>query len=258
MDESISKDGRGNMIQFVRFLYGTKEAFLDETLQKNIRRTFTKEHAKFNREEIVYFTLGTENTALLTKLGANHIVQISKDHSFETGNSYHSYNKLILMSEAMQQFGQMLYLDFDVYYEENFDPVSIRHTLLSEANGIGKMVQIPSVSYLNKRFPWRGWNGLEGREKISPRKGVICCFIFLQQNGLVFQDIFDTHEELKDKYPNRPIGDEQTIMYSLEKKFGPLPVSRMEKELEPSVIKIKKSSLNKLGYPAKNSMLFHR
>ncbi len=246
------------MAQFVRFLYGVRKAFFTSVLADRIKQTFDNKYAKFNREEIVYFTLGDKNTALLTKFGAKHIVQVSKDHSFETGKSYHSYNKMILLMEAAKLFKDVLYMDFDVYYKGNFDAPDIASTLEEESYGIGTKIQMPAVGYHKGKFFWRRDNGKQGREKISRRKGLMGCFIFLRQSGLVLESIFDDHEKLKKQFPRALLGDEQTITYIIEQKFGPLPLSRMQKELEPSVISLKRSSLSGLGFPPKNSMLTHR
>ena len=246
------------MVQFVKFLYGTREAFLTSQLIRGIEESLGGRYGRFNREEVVYCTLGIKNTCLLKKFGAKHVIQISKDHSFETGRSYHSYNKMILLTEAAKLFENIVYMDFDVHYMDSFDPIALVSILKGESCGIGKKIQMPAVGYHRRRFFWRKYNGKDGREKISPRKGLMGSFIFLRQGGLVLKGIFDDHEKLKKQFPRWWLGDEVTITYLIEQKFGPLPLSRMQKELEPSVIELKRSALRELGYPPKNAMLFHR
>ena len=252
------------MVQFVRTLYGSTDIGLTSDVLGEVVRTFKSKHAKFNKEQIVYFTLGIKNTDRLAKLGAKHIVQVDKDHSVNPNGSFYDYNKLVLMIAAMESFESIIYMDFDVSYTKNFDPAKAIESVLQDAEKKKCGILMPSVAYKNPRYWWRGNNGKTGRDKISGRKGVIGCFIFLQNYGSVFTNILDDYKEMMELWghkickPRHILGDEQVMMYRLEKIFGALPVGTMAEKFEPEIIQCSRSALNGLGYPSKDFMFTHR
>ncbi len=239
-------------MRFVRVLYGniSSQARLVLDIQRSLR---TGHQGNFPLDDVYYYTLGSEATDFLVDNGAVNVIQVDSQPTLRESGGCNSWHKLYLLREAVRKHGEVIYLDFDIYIDPVFRVWQFCQRLRKRHNSYG--IQIPSIHYRRPRFFWRKTIGDGGWNTISPRKGFCGCFMFLTRLSLIDTFLAD-YEELVETVVHSA-GDEQTITYSLDKRYGPLTVRQMYRRFEPEVIWNKRSPLVQLGVHKRYPVLWH-
>lgn len=244
-------------MSFIRVLYGSK---FDETrpkMLKDLDKSFSTEKPqwwqRFVRESITYYTMGSEATWQLKNRGAKNIVQVTDDPLPVVSGGVWTWNKMFLMKEALRDWGDIVYTDFDVGAKVQFDPATTLDLIRSHP-GLGKVLQFSLIRYKKSNHYW--WRGTSGKDwtRISPRIGVFGCFLYIGSLRLA-ECFLKDYQELSQQ---KKVGDEHTITYSVDKRFGQMTVKQLYEEFDPVVLQTRRSLVKGLGVEKPHAIFSHK
>ncbi len=227
-------------MRFIRVLYGESIGEHRPKLLRDLRRAFSaKRHGQRIREflqrEVVYYTMGSDATELLQQFDVKKIRQVCHAPLIkEKCGGVLSWNKMFLIRAALEEHPDgVLYTDHDIAIASDFNKRSVVRQLRNH-DGLGRVFQMPLISYHKPYFWFRPHNKKKGWDLITPRIGFFGCLMYVASLKLI-DCFFADHDEMVAKF-KRKAGDEQFITYSLDKRLGPLTLGEMFDNFMPATL----------------------
>jgi len=249
-------DGKGNRRAFGRLL-DRRQRRDARLLDEDIERSFKDPYRDFMLGSVLYITAGEWATDRLKKMGVRRIVQVDdRGKCHPTG--YHPFwNKAFLLYRALDYCDRFIYTDFDCMPTPEFsDRFQTALKLLDDKDGLGSRVQIPLTIYPWPFFFWRESSG-SGLDRVDPHVGLNYCFCYATDAD-IFDDMLEDWDELHGRHPNKYVGGDQVITYSLEKRYGIKTVGDAFFGIEPVVVSMKRTPLTDLGVEKPFALFHHR
>jgi len=218
-------------MKFIRTLYGSDFENSRPKILTDIHRSF-KQNKEFASEKVLYYVMGFEAESLLKRAGAKNIVRVTDEPIKRVSGGVLSWNKVFLIRKAVRDHGEVLYTDMDTFPQPDFDEEEAVELLRGKV-GLGRLMQMPLISYVKPYFFFRPpRTGLEWETR-SPAIGLFGCFMYFSCDFL-FDWFFEDYEELVEKW-QRKAGDEQFITYSIGKRFGEMSLRQLMDNFSPDL-----------------------
>jgi len=199
---------------FVRVLYGDSKDEKSCSVTEEIKCKFRSygDDMDFYINKIDYFVMGKNNYDLLKHLGAKKVFLVSKKPFIHKEKITSYYNKTFLINEAIKEFDEILFTDFDCRKNRKIDDEIWEVIKLDKKKKYG--VQFCMVERKKTNFHHR---------KESRKIGSCSCLVYCADKYFHnhFLNIYDEYyNRFYGKTVRRITGDEVVLLYAVDTYFS--------------------------------------
>ena len=223
-----------NPIQAVRVLFGPLAT--NARLQRSIHGTMG--HA-WAREQVVHFVAGTENASWLSARGARHVELVTPHELLPVTNRYGSwYMKTYLLDKAMEQYGEVIYLDFDCRLIRAPDASMYSLIRARRPGRCGGSLQAQNVHY---RRPV--CLTIHRNKALHPVRQCLNASILYCRDRQWLTDWLAAYADVA-RYGIDPVRfhDETFLMHAIDSKLGVLDPASMAEEFEIPIARLRRNT----------------
>lgn len=235
-------------------------------IQQTVRLTNeVEESLKYDwaKNDVIHYVIGEKNVELLEKNGAKNIVLVDKRQSLVPNDDVNPlYNKVFMINEAMKQYDEILFLDFDTLpIDKSLKPDEKMWNLLRAKNGrFGGIFQAPFVNRTRPFCLTIDSGGWRDPSKIFVRKTITTCMVYCRSKDWTKEwlDHFLEYQRAVHKLGGRTLDkhDEYVFMYYLDKNKGVMNEAEIVDAFEPEIMTVAKAYVD--SRTKKNLYFYHQ
>ena len=210
------------LVKVVRVVYGDLPS--NVPLQREIDASFSDSWA---REDVIHFVAGSDSRTWLTDRGAQCVELVQPEPSLPCIAKYgHWFMKTLLISAAVEKFGEVLYLDFDCRCLRPPDDAMSERLRKTRSSQNGGSLQGLNVGYRNPICLHRD------RRKHPVRRCLSGCMIYCSDPQWMRRWLSAYDEGVRLGLSADRISDETMLMLAIDKKCGVLDEATMMASFE--------------------------
>lgn len=227
--------------------------------KRNVQQTVAlkneiKNSLKFDwaRRDIVHYVLGKENANLLKQYGAKKIKIIDDNPNLVPNDGVNPlYNKVYLINEAMKDYDEILFLDFDTVPLKGVSPDNEMWEILRSKSGkYNGDWQAPFVRRTRPFCMIKGGGGYRDPKKDFIRKTLTTCMVYCKDRNWIQEwlDHFILYQEVNKENGFKVLGkhDEYIFMYYLDKEKGVMNEEQIVDAFEPEIVNVGRAYVDAL------------